>query len=417
MKKILICCLSLLLVAVTATPVQAQENVNISLYDDYAIVIDNETGIVLGGKNADERMYPASITKVVTVAVSLPLIEDLDETTVITANDLATIYANGASAAYFQVDETVSYRDLVLGALIPSGADACRALAFNLFGSQEAMVAEMNKLVESLGLQNTHFTNNIGLHDEEHYTTAYDMAQLVRYACSVEGFEELFNVNKATSTSGLHTWYKKVVYNARNSGLSTENLLGCKSGYTYEAQSTLASLMNANGRKVVVVVAHSKHAPEQYSTCMYDTIKLTDYVNSNSADYEVVASGQTVGEIEVIDGIEDTIPAVTNESLTLFLPNDYQSRIQLNYEPVSLEAPIMENQQAGKLEVSYDGTVMAVLDVSTANAVERDHIAYFIRYPIRLLFPYVTAIALMIIFILLMLLKIKLNQESTKIKH
>ena len=136
-------------------------------------------------------MYPASMTKVMTVILALELMDDMKKTTVITQSDIDTVWETGASSANFEVGETVTYEDLLYGAILPSGADATRALANNLCGSQEAFVDKMNELAQKLNLKDTHFVNTTGIHDENHYTTVHDMALIVQYAIQNEDFTSM----------------------------------------------------------------------------------------------------------------------------------------------------------------------------------------------------------------------------------
>ena len=143
-KKIYCLLISLVCAISLITPIRALDNSEeIGLSAQYAVAIDANSGLVLYNKNMDERMYPASMTKVMTAIVALDMIENLDKTTVITQSDIDTVWETGASSANFEVGETVTYRDLLLGAILPSGADATRALANNLCGSQEAFVEKM----------------------------------------------------------------------------------------------------------------------------------------------------------------------------------------------------------------------------------------------------------------------------------
>ena len=116
------------------------------------------------------------------------MLDDLDKTATITQSDIDTVWETGATSADFTVGEVVTYRDMLMGAMLPSGADACRALANNTCGSQEKFVEKMNQLVNKLGLKDSHFVNTTGIHDDDHYTTAYDMAKITQYALKNKKF-------------------------------------------------------------------------------------------------------------------------------------------------------------------------------------------------------------------------------------
>lgn len=117
------------------------------------LFISQDNGQILYNKKAKEKMYPASITKILTCIVALEMVDDLDKQVTITDSDVETVWETGASAANFTPGEVVTYRDVFMGAMLPSGADACRALANNTCGSQEKFVDKMNDLVKKLGLK------------------------------------------------------------------------------------------------------------------------------------------------------------------------------------------------------------------------------------------------------------------------
>ena len=136
-KKLLVAIIMVISIFTSNIPVKALENSEpiTTLSCQYAVAIDAKSGLVLYNKNMDERMYPASMTKVMTVIVALEMMKDTSTTTVITQSDIDTVWETGASSANFEVGEVVTYEDLLYGAILPSGADATRALANNLCGS------------------------------------------------------------------------------------------------------------------------------------------------------------------------------------------------------------------------------------------------------------------------------------------
>lgn len=140
------------------TPIYAVDNsASVDISGEYGIVIDQDNGQILYDKKAKEKMYPASITKILTCIVALEMVDDLDKQVTITDSDVETVWETGASAANFTPGEVVTYRDVFMGAMLPSGADACRALANNTCGSQEKFVDKMNALVKKLGLKRFSF--------------------------------------------------------------------------------------------------------------------------------------------------------------------------------------------------------------------------------------------------------------------
>ena len=279
-KKLLTITLSLMMIFTSFVPVFA-EGEEVNIVGQYGIVIDKDTGQVLYNKNAHDKMYPASITKILTCIVAIEMLDDLDKTATITQSDIDTVWETGATSADFTVGEVVTYRDMLMGAMLPSGADACRALANNTCGSQEKFVEKMNQLVNKLGLKDSHFVNTTGIHDDDHYTTAYDMAKITQYALKNKKFVEVFDRYQYTSSDGQHQWVKKVIYKSKRDHIDTSMIEGCKSGYTSKAQSTLSSLLNINDHHYVCVVGFSKNS-DGYNHCtVNDTLALGNYVKDH----------------------------------------------------------------------------------------------------------------------------------------
>lgn len=355
-KKILVAVFITLTVFLPVTPVHAAD---VAISAQNAIVIDEESGKVLYERNARERMYPASITKILTIICALEKIDDLDKTVTITQSDLDTVWETGASAANFEVGEVVTYRDVLMGAMLPSGADACRALANNTCGSQEAFVAEMNNLVKKLGLTDSNFVNTTGIHDDNHYTTVYDMAMITQYAMQNENFVELFNRYQYNCSNGKHQWVKKVIYNAKKAGIDTSMITGCKSGYTMKAQHTLASSLNINGHTYICVVGHCQNS-DSYSHCtINDTLALGQYIGANYQYVQLNQKGEKVKTINVKEGEEESFDVTLNEDINAVLPVNYdQGKLKYDYHFETVDAPVKKGDKVGTLKVTYDGEVL-----------------------------------------------------------
>ena len=164
----------------------------------HAILIDEQAKTIIAQKNPYEKMYPASMTKVMTVLVACENIspEDLDKTVPVSREATDYSYVNGCSAAGFEENELVTVRDLLYGTILPSGGEAAYQLALYIAGSMESFVAMMNDKAQQLGLaQTTHFANSVGIFDEQNYTTAYDMAVIMETALSNEMSREVITTH------------------------------------------------------------------------------------------------------------------------------------------------------------------------------------------------------------------------------
>lgn len=219
----------------------------LSIESGYGILIDLDTNTVIASKGGDEKMYPASMTKVMTLIVAYENIKDLDSTTyTFDAAMLDELFRQNASVAGFLADETVTARDLLYGAILPSGGDATNALAELVAGSEEHFAVLMNEKVKELGLKNTHFVTASGLHDDDHYSTCHDMAKILEYAISKPEMKKILSTYRyTTSKTDKHPDGITLVSTmfSRMAGDEVEGLYiqGGKTGYTIEARNCLCS--------------------------------------------------------------------------------------------------------------------------------------------------------------------------------
>lgn len=223
-----------------------------------AILVDLEEEEILLDKNSAVRMYPASMTKIMTAVVALESLCDLNETIVLHEGMYSDIYEANAMTAGFLPGEEVAAIDLLYGLLLPSGAECAIGLAEHVAGSESAFAGRMNEKARELGMDGTHFVNATGLHDGEHYSTVGDMAALLEYALDNEVFYEIFTSARHSSRStNLHrggiTYTSTLFANAGSADFDGGSILGGKTGYTEEAGQCLASLAEKDGKRYILV--------------------------------------------------------------------------------------------------------------------------------------------------------------------
>lgn len=219
----------------------------LSIESGYGILIDLDTNTVIASKGGDEKIFPASMTKVMTLIVAYENIKDLDNTTyTFSAEMLDEYFRANASVAGFSAGETVTAKDLIYGAILPSGGDATGALAELVGGDEEGFAALMNEKVKDLGLKNTHFVTASGLHDDNHYSTCHDMAVILRYALNNPFMRSVLSAYKYT-TSSTEQHPDGITLTStlfsRMAGDEVEGLFvqGGKTGYTIEAKNCLCT--------------------------------------------------------------------------------------------------------------------------------------------------------------------------------
>lgn len=273
------------------TLAQASENtrtLDLELYSSSAVLVDVQSGTVLAEKGMDGKIYPASMTKVMTLLVAAENLPDLDATFTMTQAIIDPLYLAGASMAGYVNGETVTMRDLLYGAVVPSGAEATEALAQAVAGGEEAFVAMMNEKAAALGLTNTHFMNTSGLHDENHYSTVREIALILQAALENETCTEILSAeNYRASETEQHpdglAMTNKFLYRVHHEyALNGAEITAAKTGYTAEAMNCCASAgTTPDGRSVICVTANAWTG----EFCIEDHIALyTKYCGSAEAE-------------------------------------------------------------------------------------------------------------------------------------
>lgn len=224
------------------------------------VLMDAKSGTVIGDLNGKEQIYPASMTKIMTAIVALEAFSDLDYEITLSENIFYALDGQDATQAGFQPGESVRVRDLVYGVMLPSGAECCLALADEVSGSEEAFAAKMNQKAKSIGMKNTNFMNSTGLHDSEHYSTAYDMALLLKYALHNDAFRDVIESHfHSTPANNVHpdgiTYYSTMFKNMSDTSVTGGEILGGKTGYTSEAGHCLESFAQIYDREYILVTA------------------------------------------------------------------------------------------------------------------------------------------------------------------
>lgn len=240
------------------------------------VFIDVEANRIMGQRDAEVRISPASMTKILTILVAAEHITDADDKFEITREITDYSYTNKCSSMGFEIGEKVTVRDLFYGTVLPSGADAALGLAVYVAGSQEDFVALMNQKLEELGLSDSsHFTNCVGLYNENHYSTVYDMAVILKAACDNPFCREVLSAHTYTSSAteqhpeGItkSNWFLRKIEDKDTHG----EVLCAKTGYVLQSENCAASLsVGEDGKEYICVTAHSSGTWQ----CIYDHVAL-----------------------------------------------------------------------------------------------------------------------------------------------
>ncbi|KPN95226.1 D-alanyl-D-alanine carboxypeptidase family protein [Lysinibacillus sp. ZYM-1] len=254
------------------TPTKSGDMLDVNLFSSNAILVNLDENQVLLDKNSEEIIYPASLTKMMTVLVAIEQIQNLQEEIVLPKNIFNDLYEENASLAGFLPNEKLTLEDLLYGSMLPSGAEASIGLAEYIAGSERKFVNLMNEKAQQLGMKNTHFMNTTGLHHREHYTTVKDMSLLLQYALTNNEFRNVYTAERySIKPTNLHpegiTFTSRMFQNMTTSALPGGEILGGKTGYTEDAGLCLASLATVNGQEYVLVTVGAEGNPrtEQYN--------------------------------------------------------------------------------------------------------------------------------------------------------
>ncbi|HHY83446.1 MAG TPA: D-alanyl-D-alanine carboxypeptidase [Clostridiales bacterium] len=328
-----------------------------------AILIEASTGKVLYEKNADQPLPPASITKIMTLLLAFEALErgDVKWDDMVTISELA--WRVEGSRMFLEVGKKVPLGDIITGISVVSANDGCVAVAEHLNGSVEAFVQQMNKRAKELGLTNTQFQNPHGLSAEGHYMSARDIANLAKVL--ITNHPKILEIESMTEFT-----FNDIYQKNRNPLLGVyPGADGLKTGWTEEAGYCLVGTALRNGMRLISVVLRTKDEAERLAASR----ELLDYGFQNHEFVEVVKKDEILGEANVKNGKELTVPVKANESVKVVIHKDKKDevKIDLSLEKDILPAPVEANTQVGKAEIRLGDELLAATTVSTNQAVEK----------------------------------------------
>lgn len=404
------------------TPYLSQE-------DESVILVDLNSGAVVYQSREEEKRYPASTTKIMTALLVYEAVDrgeiSLSDEVTVTADMIENLPADGTSIS-LKEGEVISVQHLMQGLLVASGNDAAKALAKYVCGSEEAFVSRMNERAAELGCLNTHFVNPHGLHDDEHFTTALDLARIAKEAMKHEEFRDTVDIAHIkippTNLSGQR------YYINTNGLLSTmryleyryEGATGIKTGTTLQAESCLVSSAKRGSMELIGVVLHAKDAAGVHK----DSIKLLDYGFNNFTNITACRKGEMRGEAKVKQGARgiNYVTLSTADETVVVVPKGVSSGdIEYSYDiPEAVYAPIKQGDKIGTLTLSYNGRQLTSVDLVADADISRHPLGFLMSVGERLwgikffrLIVYVI-IAVVIVMIIIIIVGIRNSIKRAK---
>ena len=320
--------------------------------------MDFKTGTILYSKNSNEKMYPASTTKILTAIIALEEC-NLDDMVTVSKSAISVI-PPGYSSANLLESEQISVKDLVTVFLVHSANDAGYVLAEHISGSIDEFANLMNKKATEIGCKDTHFTNPSGIHDENHYTTSYDLSLIARYCMLNKNFRNIVSQKSCTinrtNKSDVRTYKNTNDLINPSSKYYLEKCVGIKTGYTSQAKNCLISACSKNNLALICVVLGSNQMSNGESSRYQDSINLFKYGYSNYSVKTFANKDDIIKNIEVKNGTKETrnLDLILEDSISGLLKNGENipdASITLND---NISAPIAKGTVLGTISYNID---------------------------------------------------------------
>ncbi len=366
--------------------IQTTTLANVKINSEAAILVEISTGRIIYEKNSTKQMFPASTTKVLTAILVL---ENCQLTDIVTVREsaLANI-PQGYVTCNLQPGEELSVKDLLYALMIPSANDAAYVLAEHVAGSVEGFSTMMNDKARSLGCTNTHFVNPNGIHDEAHYSTAYDLYLITNYCMKNATFREIVATTEYTLPATEKYPAEDRILKTTNDLIKPntkgyfKNAIGIKTGYTSKAGNCLIAGASRDGLEFISVVLNGGTTDSGENARYADSKKLFNYAYDNFTLTKIIEKDSLVQSIEVEKAtketktldliIDESITVVNNKSINM---NDVIPEIKLIE---NIEAPIAAGQKLGTIKYKVDDIEYSANLLAKTEVIRVNYSMYFI---------------------------------------
>ena len=365
MKKILI----LLLLLIYIHLLKAEETEDLAPNAKSAIMIEASTGEILFQKNKDEKLAPASMTKMMSMLLIMEEIENgnLKWNEMITTSEKAS--SMGGSQIFLKVGEKMTVEDLLKGVAIASGNDAVVALAERVSGSEEQFVKRMNIRAKDLGLKNTNFINATGLTADNHYSSAYDMSLIAKELVKHEKILEFTSTYEDYLRKDTKSPFWLV--NTNRLVRFKEGVDGLKTGFTDEAGYCLTATMKKDNMRLITVVMKEENTSKRSA----DTTKMLDYGFNIYMVQTILDEKTTIEKKKVELGKTLTTEIVPKENITILnKKSDDQKNITYKTNINKIIAPVKKGDKVGTIDIIEDNNIISTIDATVKEDISKANI-------------------------------------------
>ena len=376
---------------------------NLDLISDKYILYNLNDNKILMQKNENEETQIASLTKIMTIIVAIENITDFDEKVTITKDMVNNIEWDVAKIG-LKSGDIVTYNDLLYGAMLPSAADCVNALAISISGNYKDFIGLMNNKVKELKLKHTHFENVVGLYSKDNYSSAYDVAEILKYSLKNKKFKQIFEAKEYVLTNGkkinstLKTYNKKV-------GEDISYITGAKTGYIKLAGNCLAStatIYNVNYLLVTLNAYSNKKSPH-----ILDATSTYKYFSNNYSYKYILKKNDVVVNLKTKYAKEKNIDIHSSQEYKYYLKNDFnKDSIKYEYDGIKeISYFTKKGTTLGKVKIKLNDEILETFEL-----IYNENLTFSIASFLWINKIYITAIILFIIILL------KINKRKKRVK-
>lgn len=376
---------------------------NLDLISDKYILYNLNDNKILMQKNENEETQIASLTKIMTIIVAIENITDFDEKVTITKDMVNNIEWDVAKIG-LKSGDIVTYNDLLYGAMLPSAADCVNALAISISGNYKDFIELMNNKVKELKLKHTHFENVVGLYSKDNYSSAYDVAEILKYSLKNQKFKQIFEAKEYVLTNGkkinstLKTYNKKV-------GEDISYITGAKTGYIKLAGNCLAStatIDNVNYLLVTLNAYSNKKSPH-----ILDATSTYKYFSNNYSYKYILKKNDVVVNLKTKYAKEKNIDIHSSQEYKYYLKNDFNKEsIKYEYDGIKeISYFTKKGTKLGKVKIKLNNEILETFEL-----IYNENLTFSIASFLWINKAYVIAIILFIIILL------KINKRKKRVK-
>ena len=340
-------------------------NQNLFSFDtsaENALLIDFDTNQILYSKNEEKKIYPASMSKLMTLYILFDSLKKgivtLDDKFIVSRN----AYQKEGSTIYAELGTEISVQDLIRGIIVSSGNDACIIVAEALSGSEDNFANQMNFYAEEMGLRNSNFKNSSGLHNDDHYTSAEDLVKLSNLL--ITDFPDYYPYFAERS----FTWNSIIQYNRNNILRLDLGVDGLKTGYTSKSGYGVIVSSEKNGRRLIGIVTGLKSVDDRTN----EISRLINYGYRGFKSYSVFKDNQIIDYAKVWKGNKNNLPLIVDKDINLLLDIPGRRGINVEYkynEPIY--APIFKGNVVGSIDIIIPGRKNIKLDLLAGEDVKQ----------------------------------------------